>query len=91
MLLNGKVVLVTGGGRGIGAAISRVLAGEGAAVAINYSASRERAEQLARQISEGGGKARAFAADDLRRRPSDAAPRRRDQCNASLESHGPGV
>lgn len=63
MLLDGKVVLITGGGRGIGAAISRVLAREGAAVAINYSASRERAEQLARQIQEAGGRALAVGAD----------------------------
>src|SRR5215210_5447980 len=63
MLLEGKAVLVTGGGRGIGAAISRVLAREGAAVAINYSVSQDRAERAAREIVEAGGKAVAVAAD----------------------------
>jgi 3-oxoacyl-[acyl-carrier protein] reductase len=63
MLLEGKAVIVTGGGRGIGGAISRVLAREGAAVAVNYSASREKAEQVARQIEEAGGRGLAVAAD----------------------------
>ncbi|MBI3694787.1 MAG: SDR family NAD(P)-dependent oxidoreductase, partial [Acidobacteria bacterium] len=63
MLLAGKVILVTGGGRGIGAAISRVLAREGAAVAVNYSTSQERAEQTAHEIIQAGGKALAAQAD----------------------------
>jgi 3-oxoacyl-[acyl-carrier protein] reductase len=63
MLLAGKVVFVTGGGRGIGGAISRVLAREGAAVGVNYSASREKAEQVARAITEAGGRALAVEAD----------------------------
>src|SRR5947209_2576418 len=63
MLLEGKVVLVTGGGRGIGASICRVAARHGAAVAVNYSQSREAAEAVAKEIAAGGGKARAFEAD----------------------------
>jgi 3-oxoacyl-[acyl-carrier protein] reductase len=63
MLLEGKTVIVTGGGRGIGAAISRVLAREGAAVGVNYSASREKAERVARQITDTGGRALAVGAD----------------------------
>lgn len=57
-MLQGKVIIVTGGARGLGAAISRVLAREGATVAVNYSGSKEKAEALATSI---GGK--AFQAD----------------------------
>ncbi|HEV2473401.1 MAG TPA: SDR family oxidoreductase [Chthonomonadales bacterium] len=63
MLLEGKVVLVTGGGRGIGAAISTVLARHGAKVAVNYSASKEKSESLVTRISNDGGRAAAFRAD----------------------------
>ena len=63
MLLSGKVALVTGGGRGIGAAICRVLAREGATVAVNYSASRDKAEAVVREIEAKGGRARAFGDD----------------------------
>jgi 3-oxoacyl-[acyl-carrier protein] reductase len=63
MLLDGKVALVTGGGRGIGAAICRVLGRHGAAVAVNYSQSGEKAEAVAAEICGSGGRARAFQAD----------------------------
>lgn len=63
MLLQGKVALVTGGGRGIGRDISRVLARHGATVAVNYSASAEKAERVVREITEAGGTAQAFHAD----------------------------
>lgn len=63
MLLAGKVVIVTGGARGIGAAICRVTAREGALVAINYANSQEKAEILAEAINAEGGTAQAFDAD----------------------------
>lgn len=63
MLLAGKVVLVTGGGRGIGAAICRVLARHGATMAVNYSQSGEKAEAVAAEIRENGGQAQTFQAD----------------------------
>lgn len=47
MDLAGRVALVTGGGTGLGAAVCRALAGRGAAVAVNFSRSREEAETLA--------------------------------------------
>lgn len=63
MLLEGKVAVVTGGGRGIGTDISRVLAAHGAKVAAVYSVSAEKAEGLCAEIRGKGGEARAFQAD----------------------------
>lgn len=61
--LTGKVALVTGGSRGIGATIARELAARGAAVAVNYSGSREAAESVASEILSAGGSAAAIRAD----------------------------
>src|SRR5271169_6772094 len=59
----GKVALVTGGSRGIGAGIVRRLASDGASVAFTYSNSQEKALQLVREIESLGGKALALKAD----------------------------
>src|SRR5258706_9841579 len=61
--LSGKVALVTGGSRGIGAAIVRRLSHDGAAVAFTYSASEDRANALAAEIKAAGGKALPIKAD----------------------------
>jgi NAD(P)-dependent dehydrogenase (short-subunit alcohol dehydrogenase family) len=61
--LAGRVALVTGGGRDVGAAISLDLATKGAAVAVNYHSSKDEAEAIVAQIKKAGGKAKAIAAD----------------------------
>jgi 3-oxoacyl-[acyl-carrier protein] reductase len=61
--LRGHTALVTGGSRGIGAAIVRALAEAGAAVAINYRERADAANALANQITGAGGKAVAIGAD----------------------------
>lgn len=61
--LSGKVALVTGASRGIGRAIALALAGQGAAVLVNYNGSRERALKVVEEIEKNGGQAEAVCCD----------------------------
>lgn len=61
--LHGRIALVTGGSRGIGAAISKALAEAGAAVAINYRERADEANRLIEGIARAGGRAAAISAD----------------------------
>jgi 3-oxoacyl-[acyl-carrier protein] reductase len=61
--LGGKVAVVTGASKGIGASIALDLAAEGAAVAVNYATSKEGAERVVAEIARKGGKAIAVQAN----------------------------
>ncbi len=62
-MLKNKIVLITGGGKGIGAAIAREMASRGAAVIINYSHSEAAAKEVQLEIRRAGGQAEIFCCD----------------------------
>lgn len=75
--LHGKVAVITGASKGIGAAIAKAYAEEGAAVVINYVSDKKGAEKVAADVAEAGGKAitvqgNVSQVDDMRRLFSEA-------------------
>ncbi|MBO0877673.1 MAG: SDR family NAD(P)-dependent oxidoreductase, partial [Pseudonocardia sp.] len=79
--LNGKVALVTGGSRGIGAAIASRLAEDGADVAFTYRSAKDKADEVARGIERAGRRALAIQADSA---DPDAVAETVDQVAAAL-------
>ena len=65
--LDGKVAIITGASKGIGTAIAKHLAAEGAAVVVNYSSSKEGADRVVDEIAKQGGKAIAVRANIARK------------------------
>ncbi|SEM46278.1 SDR family NAD(P)-dependent oxidoreductase [Halomonas caseinilytica] len=74
--LTGKVALVTGGSRGIGAAVAKRLAHDGAEVALTYAGSEDKAQAVVADIEQAGGRAMAIQADSRDDRAIEAAVER---------------
>ncbi len=98
--LDGRIALVSGGGRGIGRGISELLAAEGASVAVNYRADKAAADDTVAAIEHAGGVARAYkaAVDDPEACASMVAAVVADFggldtliCNAGIASRGRAV
>ena len=80
--LTGKVAVVTGASKGIGAAIAKALAGEGASVVVNYASSKEGADAVVAEITDNGGKAIAVRGDVTKSVDANAL------INAAIKTYG---
>ncbi len=72
--LAGKIAVVTGASKGIGADIAKHFGAEGAAVVVNYASSKEGADRVVDEITKRGGKAIAVQANAPRKRSSTSIP-----------------
>ena len=84
--LNGKVAVVTGASKGIGAGIAKQFAAEGAAVVVNYASDKQGADRVVDEISKGGGKAIAVQGNVAKRRTSKDCSQRQKKLSAKPTS-----
>jgi 3-oxoacyl-[acyl-carrier protein] reductase len=86
MQLKGRVVVVTGASRGIGAATARLLGHHGAAVGVNYFQSEEKARKVVADIRAGGGKAEVLKADVRDEAQVDAMAREAEKTLGTVDT-----